>query len=79
MKPIEPGCLVLVIPHACSVKRNKHAGEVLTVVGKSDPPCIGCGRPHWRLSDRMRACESGLIRIDGDPEEVPEEESCSTT
>ena len=75
MKPIEPGCLVIVIktqPHLV-----QYIGSCFTVTGPAfnmAPPCVFCGSLiTFPLSDDCCGCPCCLMRIDGDLDAVPQE------
>lgn len=73
MKPIEPGCLVLVAP----VDMDGYTTEVISVhhENNANPVAIcglcGCGDKWWALRSEYFACACRLTRIDGgDPDAV---------
>jgi hypothetical protein len=81
MKPIEPGCLCVVIRSFCG-----HQGKTLTVIKQVDQPTdVEDISGQWWETDKDLSCswdsspcwpESYLMRIDGhEPEtqDVPEE------
>lgn len=81
MRQIEPGCLALVVPSSCSITGNAHAGSIITVQGLDGCGCSQCKstNPLWIVSGgnfegQAVACESQIMRIDGDPDEQEIEE-----
>lgn len=100
MRPIEPGCLALIVPYPegpgyiknfsiiKAPPRSTH-GKVVTVIRRAPEVENDTTGPVWVTSNPMHSRipyirkQSGLLRIDGDPDEQEviesEEDSCSTT
>ena len=86
LKPIEPGCLCVIIKSFCG-----HTGKVLTVGGRIPQPISFAPGKYWSTDTPLRTtwgreqshvCETHIMRIDGhepDEQSIVERELITTS